>query len=170
MVDANIKAHIKKQYYQFFKDAHEIPGKEVQINRIFDISTQGTWPDDKNKKISIKVNGNKMERVPAHGFTSYFTKKSNQNIVLDELIEGYNSADDKMNFINSLRNNNVRTGTSEFMSGVLGHSGADNPRKQYHDSLRHKGLIGGKKSRKLRKNKKRKTKRKNKKRKTTRKK
>lgn len=170
MVNPDIKARIRKQYYQFFKDAHEIPGKEVQINRIFDISTQGTWPDDKNKKIFIKVNDNKMVRVPAHHFTSYFTKKSNQNTVLDELIEDYNSTDDKEAFINSLENIKVKTVTSESMSRVLDTQLADPQDVQRIALLRHQGYRGGKKTRKFKKYKKRKTKRKSKRRKTKRKK
>tara|TARA_B100000963_G_C22541666_1_gene632470 strand:+ start:564 stop:1076 length:513 start_codon:yes stop_codon:yes gene_type:complete len=170
MVNPDIKARIRKQYYKFFKHAYEIPGKEVEIIGIFDISTQGTWPDDKNKKIFIKVNDNKMVRVPAHHFTSYFTKKSNQNTVLDELIEDYNSTDDKEAFIKSLENIKLKTVTSESMNSVLDTQVADPEDVQRIALLRHRGLAGGKKSRKLRKNKKRKTRRKNKKRKTMRKK
>ena len=176
--EENIK-EIKAQYYNMFKNAHDSPGSQFDIEqKIYDRETNTRWPRE-YKEIGIKINHatGKMERVPAHD-TMFGFNRSTQNNVLDKLIKGYNSTNDKKTFIKSLENNDALTNARKKQAEeakrsrdfLLGDKYADDPRKQYYDSLRHEGYRGGKKSRKLRKNKKRKTRRKNKKRKTRRKK
>ena len=171
---------IKAQYYDMFLNAHNSqPDTLINIKpQIYDSDANKLWPKV-DKKIGIRINHEtgKMVRVPDHGLNSFI--RSTQNNVLDKLIKGYNSADNKETFIKSLENNDALTNArkkqedkdNEWRNLMLGHDNADNARKQYVDSLRKQEILrGGKKSRKLRKNKKRKTRRKNKKRKTRRKK
>ena len=79
-----------------FLNAYDSPGTPIKIEQqIYDSKTNKLWPKV-DKEIGIRLNHETgiMKREPKHE-SNFGFNRSTQNNVLDKLIKGYNSADNK---------------------------------------------------------------------------